>query len=102
MRSITVLLAALVLLGCAQGPRPDPIAAMEKADDEACRAQPSVPYATCRQMRMQYRAQAASAPQEPGLGDRLRNAGAALQAAGTPPPSNSIHCQYLPNGMNCF
>ena len=47
------LLALLALAAC--GAKVDPITRWDQEDDQACRAQPTVPYETCRQRRMEYR-----------------------------------------------
>ena len=94
---------ALTLCGCM--PDEQQMAATERADDAACRAQPNVPYDTCRALRIQYRTAAAQqdAANLDALGARLRNAGAALQAASAPPPVRQpMTCTYGPNTMTCL
>ncbi len=65
------------------------IAALEQADDAACRSTPQVPYAECRNLRIQYRQMQAQQQQAAvaGLGARLRNAGQALQSIDQNRPS---------------
>jgi hypothetical protein len=52
-----VTVAALAVAGCGSV-REARINAMDANDDAACRSQHSMPYAQCRQLRLQYRAQA--------------------------------------------
>lgn len=82
-----LLLLLLVLTSCISDE--ERLAQLERSDDAACRAQPSVPYDTCRALRIQYRTAEAqqNAAALDGFGARLRNAGAALQAGGAPPPT---------------
>jgi hypothetical protein len=107
VRIVFVALFTLALGGCVT--TEDRMAALEHADDQACRAQPSVPYDTCRNMRNQYRMMAAQAQlaQLQGMGTAMQQAGAYLQAPynNMPPPPpirQPTHCSVIGNSMTCF
>lgn len=74
------LLTLLALTGCLSDE--ERLAELERGDDVACRAQPSVPYDTCRALRIQYRTAETqqNAANLDAFGARLRNAGQALHS----------------------
>lgn len=100
--TLAILLLTATLGGCMTTEQQ--LAATERADDIACRAEPGVPYANCRSLRLQYRQLAAQqqAAQAAEIGARLRAAGQALQQIDQPQPRFRTNCMVVGNMMSCM
>lgn len=102
LRASAICLTALVLQGCGLSPTYQAqqhekwVAEVERQDDEACRAQQSTPYETCRKLRMQYHAQAMQGGGV-DMATPMQNAGAYLQNINpTPAPRPVTNCISTP------
>jgi hypothetical protein len=97
--AIAMALVALALAGCVSS---EQVTQMQQEDDAACRNVPGREYNGCMRQRMAYRQlavqQQAAAARD--FGNRLQQAGAALQAA-SPPPSQTTQCQMLAGQLLC-
>ena len=93
----------LPLAACVNNQAP---VAQAPTDDQQCQAMGyklgTTNYLQCRQLMLnQQAANEASRPRETSIGERLRNAGAALRAAGEQGPKTTSCLPTAGGGLNC-